>query len=894
MEDRLKWLRGPLPPLTESILTSGLVPNVKVSTSSSASHIEPQSPNPTKNSKNPPAKIVQEKYQDKDPLRKFLQHNSSPQAPNIGNHYKPQPIEALYMQGSKTNLIKPEHIIMIDEHKGGNARDEITSIAQELDDALSAFNNVNPNVSPMEQMEMQEKLFQIYTYAFNRIILFEKSNYSDKAKLLRRVQQFYSGILPRIDYIVGQFTQAIEPLQNSISLLTQEKDHLIEQIEVFQTSIVDCHKKIADLELRNANLIKESNDKDVVISNMQFDNDFAQGQIKQLQFNINQNTNRIESLDQSLAKSNEEIISQIKQNEALSEEIEKLRAGDMGYIKLYHDSLLTIEEMKKTIDIKDKEIYDLTHIEKCDISVDTSDMVGIEKKKKKEIPITLSKSKMATISASKSSLTKGDLNEARKKQNNSSQMLMTNISMLMKTKEVQTDDSLMKDNQNKSAPEIDESKFATQIPDQKPLEKFYPPNYDIDTERLNSIPQLLTMMVTYFCQPYTLPNATDLSVITFKNKDLILKSTKPLPWILHMMNEFLLDPTVRSIENRFRSSIESILTEWLSAKYKLQHLVNQAFADVSYCLNKYESTNGMVQLFNEILTGVYSFFEFSFISTIYSFSIDFTFPNMNSILKTTIGNDYLEPSQIHVECAISILSKCFPETMVTPFFSDYSIYSNSMVDFSEFLRISGKAFGEKHKLLSFQTRDLLWLCNCTDVGSISYDSFRRFMTYLKIEGNPKDEWNILVSSNDEGALSYINVSQLLRFCTDRKTPLIDLLSLKPLSPFINQLKQAPRMTVNMYQEFSDRFTRRLPKVIKMLPNSLIQEIQPLYDNIRAALLECDVPRVLWMYRVFLFEIDRKLIDIKGTIPFSKNIRDNTYGQLIEYFNTAESVAFALI
>lgn len=1024
----LSWLKGPLPPLAESILASGLVgvsqkENITVNIkpvqqpySATVSHIEKRQMRPSS-------------INSADGTKRVGNSTSLQSAKSsLNQSYKPPPMESLSELPIKTKIVRtiPQQGPTVGTEKPKHhLRDIVNKLAQQLDANIAALvASATQPLSPQDQVQLKAKMIQYYNFTLNELILQEKTQCADRAKLLRRIEQFYTNLVADFPAALAHFQEEKTLLQIEIDSYSGKEDEFRKQIEVRDVEIKELQEKIDGLLKQIEIITNESNQKDITISSNSFDLEYAKGQIQQLQFKLKAKKDRTKTLKDAIKQRDEESKKQLEQIEKTTKMIEQLQQGETGYIVRYHDEILKNEEAQKRIKALEDTLDSILNIEKINISTDTSDLPQQKKKKNKKNELkqensgdfskhpppqvvgVLSSVTMCNISNFKSgnsladtlantNFNLGSIQACGSNGSNTSLLsntaeqptkkLSTSISFrtiprIKSSHSIETDEqqptlfnllngiSPSVSNKNKKMEKpVEEEKykniqtqtqppkkpvvikmvegvsnqalsfaskmknFMKNVPKKEPkledvikeedekheeeeepklpdmyedeivldgthideLDFIDPLDYKIDHDEVSKkIPDLFPIVMPFFSQPYIQPQPQDLRLLNVDSYSNIVSNPKPLVWGLQIAHNFLIDPFVRSIENQSRVSVESIFVDWISRQYKLQHLVNQVIADFTLVMTKYKDINRTMKLVYDIMEGQFSISQVCFISTLYTFSEEFTYPSISKNLQDLESKS--QPPLIHIICAYKVMAKCFTVSLAEVMLIPHVDLNNPMIDFTDFLRDSAEFFGDKHKLLYAQTKNLLWICGCVDSHVIDFDTFQNFFSFLDLRADIRKEWKRMMNRQEDKTVNMIKMPDLLTLCAEKRKPLMELLMLSPLSKSVNSLKSLPTLVIDLFRTFSIRYTRVKPSLIHKLSTKVLEQVSPTLDKLKDSLLAADMPKILWYYKILLIQVDSFILKEKGFIPYNPNSNSEIIRELNEYFDKSEAVSLAMI
>lgn len=459
----------------------------------------------------------------------------------------------------------------------------------------------------------------------------------------------------------------------------------------------------------------------------------------------------------------------------------------------------------------------------------------------------------------------------------------------------------------------DEDKYQLKI-DSIDFKCPLPDNYKVNIQEVEQVPDILKMIMPIMSRPYVGRHPTDLKILdnNVTTQHQIVSNEKPLIWALQLIHTFLLDPYVRSNEHLSKTSIEPIFIDWITNRYKLQHLVNQVITDFSNLLVSNRSISAVMSLFYDILEGQYTVTELSFFSTLYSFSNQFTYPSLPKCLEEmTIDSSGYDQFTIHITVAAKIFAKCFTDEICDTFLLKKANEikekeESPLINYFEFLKKSMEFFGDKHKLLYMQSKNLLMICGCSDPLLISYDPFVTFMTFLDYKGKElRKEWKAIKSlstpvqdENDDTnhidqSPDTVQLRDLMGFLAEKETQFVNLLNMIPMHQAVLTLKSFSSIISNLFIDLMKRFMK-IKKIQEKFPPAINEKIKDDLNELKVSYLCANIPRILWYYRIILMKVDKGLMKEKGFIPFHPQSTIEVIKQLVEYLDRAESVSFALL
>lgn len=938
--DKLSWLRGPVPPLSESILMSGLVPRSTKAPGGNGNQFNQQNvfkSNSSMGSQKKPSKPVIS-YKKPDEITQIMQKSTPiiPQ-PYINQTYKPQPIESIAEAPQRVDIPKNtrEETIKVGETQRKNMKEDIARITQDLDSNIASLMVFSPESLTTEQtVNLKSQMLHFHNFAFNQLILQEKSFCSDRALFLRRLENFYNQLVQELPQLITKFSAKYEELKEEVEYYkkcAEESDKLSHQND---QEIVDLKEIIESLKVELAQTVKESNEKDVIISSTSYDLEYAQGQINNLEFKLQEKKDLKKQLENAIESRDLEIRRQLAQIEVLNTTVHDYQNGETGYIVLYHDEIKEKEKALEKIKELEEKIVELTTIPKEDKCVDTSD-IPTKKGKKKKISNQSSISNETHISAESSS------REGIETQNSQPKIIqnMSNFRNLIQRRgrgiigqnSTSSNISMTTDMESQTDPiepvivekivqkivevpkiirissditeEVDEETYEERQEDMElnehpisimDMEFDNPTNYTHQQEDFDAMPSLRGLVVPFFCMPYQIPCPSEPKVLNVQNVVTIVNNEKPLVWGLQQIHNMLCDPFMRSTEAHNHNSFEGIVVEWFTRNLKLQHLVTQTIADITFVIDKYQTYDQIIDLFVELIDGQYSFTQTCFLGILYTFSNNFTYPNYPNMLKNLEVKPNMGSICIHAQAAFCVLEKCFTSEMANAFVRKMIPEEGSpMIPYVKFLREAMVFFADKHKMVTSQTFDLLWLCGCVDKKTITFDTFEYFMMLLNFKGNLHVEWKKLLQKQENKSAQCIQPVELLNLCADKGEPFSQLFTIPTLIPTVQKLQSEGALIMDLYRSLMNRVTKLLPYILNRSSETIQIVTDPLIRKMRQKILLADFNTTLVTYKKTLLKIEQMTIDEKGGIPFNIHSNQATINLLTEYLDKSEQVSFAL-
>lgn len=940
------WLKNPLAPLSESILMSGLVsssnaPRVRQATTNNQSNTRVRNTGPDTKTLNRESKsmiskshIVKKLTPLKSPENDLMPCLSQ-QTSNFQFCTKtPSPMSPIQLSKNVTSRMGSS-FNQLGDLKTRSEREELRDLTNELDAALAQIAEEALNKDSVKaKIEISTKQLGVYNFTFNKLVLQEKKILEERALLYKRVQQYYLGLIEILPTLHDQIDSQMRSYIDEIEEHKEKNEILIKEVDQYKIELADLASKVLqgkeDLEL----LTRDSNEKDVKLQALQFDLDYASGQAHQAQFKIQSKKEKIKNLKEALARSDAESKKQLKQIDEADELIKKYQDQDTGYIHKFNEEVMKNKELMVEMQKVKDELNALKNIPKNDIAIDTEDLPVEKKKKNKSKKLSPSRSKtnllsqtghdsIAPLETIKNPGFKPEPFHKKPTRSRSKSIYLSNRASSQSSqnssdeetrsiKSIKSDLSLM---DLATTSFIDKKEYTETEVQTDPIEIAEPNQLDDDdvdineiipvsqvtyketTEnavtncQLDSIPDILPLLIGILGQQYVSPNPNpELHVFSIDQYFNVVKKPKPLFWGLSLINEFLTDTFLLSSHND-KHSVEPILMDWLNVKYKLPHLVTQVAADFSLFMTQYTEVDEFVHFFFEVLSGVFNVTQIIYIATIYSFTIPYSIPRFDEVAKSGGANEM----KIHIKIVNKVIERSFNQDIADGFTNLRSNPEDPMINYLQFLRDVGNYFGQKHRLLSSQTKNLLILCGSTDSKNVYYDPFCNFCLFLNLDINFKHVWTkIKQKSNEKSSNPCISIAELIAYCADKRQPMMDILSMDPLDHTVQKLLSYPDLLQTVFHNFRTRFTSRITNTIVKLPKTIKDRSQCYITKLKESILSADIPRILFDYRMLITKIDRLMLKEKNYIPFPAQPTIAIINNIMEYFDRTESVAFAFI
>ena len=157
----------------------------------------------------------------------------------------------------------------------------------------------------------------------------------------------------------------------------------------------------------------------------------------------------------------------------------------------------------------------------------------------------------------------------------------------------------------------------------------------------------------------------------------------------------------------------------------------------------------------------------------------------------------------------------------------------------------------------------------------------------------KSDWKLIVGELRKNENPYITMKEMLELCAEKDQPLRNLLLIPELTKSINRMKSMSQIVYEFYHEFIERFSKKLPHVFSMISNEIKEKVNDLAQNLKIAILEADVQKMIWVYKNLVSKIDYLKMKEMGFIPFDYKADTDVIMCLSQYINKAEDVSFAL-
>lgn len=942
--EHLSWLRGPLPPLSDAVLESHLVnPSSIVQKVYDSSPF--RSPPPEKETEKSTRTKKPKQLPKYDPVPPRAKTQLDPiysTTPQVPFSYKPPPIESMIGGQPKVvqQFIKPPTF-------GNDAkvhlRQEIQQITSALDEGLQQYMSFVPK-DDSEKLKVTYQLLQIHNIAMNQLILLDKTTCSERAILLRRLQTFYKEVIEDIPSYFTAFEDQIASLSKLAQSVTSELSTYKTETADLKEQIKTLNENIEKLQKQNEELIKMSNDKDIEIQVREDRISMLQVNLQGVQIQSKEYATKAESFERMYHKAVEESKQQLEVIEKFSQQIKSTEDGNSGIIWDLRKAEIRIKELEQQNQNLNRSVYNLQNVPKEDKCVDTADLPPPPKSKKKKKIVTLDSSGQISaqpsmngmplgITPSMSQL--GAFNPPRGRipsnasllglnsgGNSTNPFLSESTSMIRRSglkyietqtdkietaeSEIQTDpvNIIMIEEPQKQEEEEEEDKsdaksieMITNIIEEESTFDIWKvdfntvPGYDITQEELKQIPDLFPTLVPVFGQPFRPPELRELDRLNIGKLEGVKRQDRPLVWAFQLIHNFLTDPFVRSHEAMQLKYGESIFVEWLSRQFRLPHIVNQICADISILIFTTRNVEPFMKFFSNMMENMFSYPQICFISVVYSFTVNLTYPNLLKMIQDYNLPDDHTNIQLHMRTCYTVLARCLSPVLAGSFMKSKIIPEQPMWELFDFMTQSATFFLDKHHHIYSTAVGILELCgHSSDSSLITYDVFNKFMCLMDAVEDHTKWWHIVTQQNQTSGLDLLG---LISVCAERKRPLIELFKVEGISRAMDKFKSLPIPLYEYYMSFVDRFAVTIPKVLDKSPAILVEKLDRVIHKIRNDLITLNFASFSWNYRVFLNITDTNMLNIVHQIPFRMDANEKVYKDINEYFTMCEKISFAL-
>ena len=782
--DKLSWLRGPLPPLSEAIKQSGMlvgndIPDIPQPKLFSLPTEIPKEHSKTlkRKTKLPSPKEVKPRPKSKiqQPLQSLLPENFS--------SYRPPPVESLVGGVAKH----------VQHFKAPDFGEEKNSIKEEIARLNDSLDETIQKLLPDHQMDDNEKydytmkMVRVHNYAVNQLVLLDRTNSSDRALFIKRLATFYQEVIDDFPNYFTKFHIKIDELENELKNCTEKAEKYQNESKTNEEKIKELQSKNETLEKEKNDLIHQSNDKDVDIQALQDKVQLLENSSISYQFKlkkIQEEKDQFQTLYNNIVEDQK---NQLNTIENLSKQLKEKEDGDSGVVWELRKAQVRINELLEQNTQLHKTIYSLEHKELVDACVDTADLPQEKKGKKKKkqqqpqldiqfvaqpIPKFPSQSRFNFNQSNSGKISQCPSQAQLPNSRNSSMNFippqtsdcgMKRITVtkdietetdpiIYETVEIQTDlrgnlsvrnsqknlksSRINSPNETERTEENLENSEET-VPATVPIELTEAElntalnideidfvevkGYNIDEEELNKIPNLFPTLVPIFGSIYRPVTQRELDRLNIGKMTGVKKQDRSLVWGLQLIHNFLCDPFIRSYEASQLDGAEEIFVEWLVRQYRVSHLVNQICGDISILIYTNREDEQMIQFFSDLMENCYTYAQLCFISSIYSFAVNLTNPKMVSLLQELDLPSTHEKVMIHTKCAFVLLSRAMSPILATAFFRTRINPREPMLNFVDFLRNTASFFNEKHRQLFNRSHDILSLCCKSNSNSLSLD-----------------------------------------------------------------------------------------------------------------------------------------------------------------------------
>ena len=890
-----KWLDSPpKTALAESLLMSGLVSEKYVVKTKHASPERPQHvaiPMTGKPRRLPPKTAYRSAPPEKvKVLPQIGIDDFAVPARNIEIplDYKPPPIEHTsenrrYFETPKRHFEERRFASTLGDLQQRDSRTKVRQLRAELDAAIANV-GVDALTENGKESEQNTKLLNTYNYVFNQLILQEKERDSERAVLMRRLQQFFTEQVELAPIVRGEMSEVVEKMKAEQARLQQKleaeeaaKQAVVEKVESVNEDVKKLQEKLDKT-------TEESNKKDIILDSNKFDLESLRGKVAFLQLKIKKKKEKCGKLKGEVKEAVEQNKRVAEQLESASETVEKYRRQEVGYIPQYQEELKRANALEDRVKQLEAELESIRNVSRMDMAVETDDSLVLGRKTKKSgrlkakrmRPLGMSLETI-TISDFDSSISLTELQAERKK-----------FAVTAKSDAETQTETVEETKPDKVQQKEDNGIMGMQFQ--------MPSDYPYSDADILRIPDMLPMLIPVLAGPMAkaTPNIAPV-VFSLSYFDKVQKQKKPLVWGIQLIHSFLMDAFLRA-ESFELENMESVFMEWLNVQYKLPHLTRQVAADMAYFLAYYIRQDKYVDLFNSILIGQYTHAQVVFMATVYSFTINLTYPSylgMVEKLDEAETDSRFDKVQIHIKVVYQIIASAFTKTMADKYIEGKVDPEKPFINYIDFLRDMAVYFSQRHKVLYQQTRDLLTLCGCLDVTKVHFEPFASFLVFVGEGKNAKYHWEN-IQMNKKERKDFLPIGNIMSLCVTKKAPMIQLLSTFSLSPAISILHDYNEISRELFKQFLTRFTGQLSETLWRLPEAMYHEVESDVEHLKIAFMHADLQRVLWFYRMILIRVDRMLMEDHGSIPYPSDPTRKTVNQLIEYFDRTESVAFALI
>jgi hypothetical protein len=570
--------------------------------------------------------------------------------PKVLASYKPPPLTAY----------SAEHRPLAPQIPLGNrfAERQITAgetTRKSLETAIARL--ANELEAHLRDSKRKSDCLRAHNYAFNELILMEKSTSSDKALLLRRLHGFYNHVLSALPSLSTKFESEKSDLINQIEALVQKTEELAQQRDKQQTSTDQAVATVAELESELADAMDERRRKEGAIAATNQELEFARGQGQRLTFRIAAKKEKRAALRRAIADRHAEFDRQSQQILTLDKELQGYEKGETGYVVKYRDEIERGKGLAAALAQVQAEMEVFMSIEKADIAVDTSDLPKKPLKGTKKKPIramphlhplapTLPKPAAPLPPAEPAPLPEPE---------SSGQPDFYEV-------ECQTDEVPPPAPRQIEKVVIKEVQVEVASASQRPLpwkqdalleemmDSQNPQNVHLDYQKLAALPDLHAAVMPLMSVPFEGPAPAEPRTFTLASA-LQAGHRRPILWVLQFIHSFFCDPKMHSIEATAKRSCEAAFHDWLSGQLKIQHLVVQAVMNISYALHEHKTDHTIIGLLEAILEGQFSLPQICFIAILYANSCGLCQPNLADLMVRMDVDPHDLEAKIHVGAA---------------------------------------------------------------------------------------------------------------------------------------------------------------------------------------------------------------------------------------------------
>ena len=956
-EDKLSWLRGPLPPLSEAMKSSGILANVNVpQISPEQQHFYPKIEEKTEKIPKKKSKILSPKEQkpiqpqvrSKSKMVQFTTVNPD----NFAN-YRPPPIESQIGGSNKqVQFFEPPPIAK----EKSSVKEEIARLNGSLDETIRSLLPTGP-LNDEEKFEFTMQLVRVHNYTMNQLILLDKQSCSDRALLLRRLSTFYQEVIEDFPSYFSSYKERIATLEQQVSSLSQSLGIFKEKADSCEAKMKKQEEEIEVLKDEKEQLTKRANDGDVDKQTLEEKNQMLENVVYNLKFKLKKEDEEKEKLKQFLESTEEENKKQIDTIEKLSQQLKEKANGESGVVWDLRKAEVRINELEEKNTKLNRSIYLLEHKELFDACVDTSDLPQDAKSKKKRkasiqnvagdqnpyaqtgivpqvsmpggISKTPSMSKFNFIPSEKSfasipttsslNLFSGAPSQTNLKVNECGMKRIVSL----KEEEVQTDTI------EKTTIEVQTDAVEFANPAQNDKQENTEENNDKDAQN-----QAATKPVELTEEELDSNfNIEDVVFDDVPGYTLDKEKIASIPQLFSTLVPFLgtsyknaitteLDRLnigkITGVKKQDRSLvwalqiIHNFLCDPYIRSYEASQFDNCEKIFVEWLLRVYKLQHLVNQMCADISIKIFTmrdeedmirFFsdimenKFSYTQLCF-ISLIYTFAVQfsNPLLTDLLQDPDLPMGHPKIMIHVKAAYYLLARTM-SPILA--SGFMRSKIDPSVpmwgFIDFLRKAAQFfTDKHKQISTRSSDILFLCGQVQGSNTISYDAFNKFMCLLDSVEDHKHWYEAILSEKRTSALDLSQLISVCAERKRPLLELLRLDKVSACVEEFKKYKALAQEFYWHFLKRYTITITAVLEKLPASIIAKVQPIISKIRVDLLNVDFHALLWHYRLFLSIIDKDMLDIVQEIPFQLDSSDKVYEDVINFFDMTEKISFSLI